>query len=176
MMRVLLDVLAGLGLATAAPANGNDRVSEPPDLVFGRGEAEIKLKTELFQRIFHGEPFEWSADLERGTISFTSASTVVRAPVQVIGTLNTRDGTFLWGWDHPSVPEPQAASARLARQFGEKHKLPLFTTRKVDVTEEQAWRFTAAALYLSNAQGAYRGPSGTTMVFMTFGTLTISRR
>jgi hypothetical protein len=39
----------------------------------------------------------------------------------------------------------------------------------------QAWQFTAVALYLSGAQGAYRGPAGTTMVFMTFGTMTISR-
>jgi hypothetical protein len=99
---------------------------------------------------------------------------MITAPVQVIGTYNRLDRTFLWGWDHPSVPESRGADARLARRFGELQNLPLFTTRKVDCTEEQAWSFTAVALYLSGAQGAYRGPAGTTMVFMTFGDMTIT--
>lgn len=92
----------------------------------------------------------------------------------MIGTYNTLDGTFLWGWDHPSVPEPLAADARLAREFGRRQNLPLFTTRKVECTQEEAWAFTSVALYLSGAQGLYRAPYGTTMVFLTFGRVTIS--
>nr|WP_157084828.1 DUF6882 domain-containing protein [Sphingomonas pituitosa] len=50
----------------------------------------------------------------------------------------------------------------------------MYTTRKVQCTEQQAWQFTAVALYLSGAQGAYRGRSGTTLVYMTFGTVTVA--
>jgi hypothetical protein len=150
------------------------RVAEPAEIVFGRANSEIQLKTQLFRSIFGEEHFDWNVDLDAGTISFTSATKTVSAPVQVIGTYNTLDQTFLWGWDHPSVPEPRGADARLARRFGQLHDLPLFTTRMVECTEEQAWSFTAVALYLSGAQGAYRGPAGTTMVFMTFGEMTIT--
>jgi hypothetical protein len=171
----LFHALIGLGLSAAGMTDpGPERVSEPVERVFGRAESEIALKTEIFRRIFGEEHFDWSADLEAGTIRFTSATRMVSAPVQVIGTYNTLDGTFLWGWDHPSVSPALGAHARLARQFGQNHDLPLFTTRKIECTEEQAWSFTAVAMYLSNAQGAYRGPAGTTMVFMTFGDMTIT--
>ena len=142
--------------------------------MFGRADSEIALKTQLFHKIFGDEHYDWSVDLDAGTIIFTSPTKMVSAPVQVIGTYNRLDHTFLWGWDHPSVPEPSGADARLARQFGQLRDLPLFTTRIVECSEEQAWSFTAVALYLSGAQGAYRGPAGSTMVFMTFGEMTIS--
>ena len=174
-MGLLLNALIGLALAAGSVTDAQQqRVAEPAELVFGRADSEIKLKTQIFREIFGDEHFDWSVDLEEGVIRFTSATKMVSAPVQVIGTYNTLDGTFLWGWDHPSVSEPRGADARLARQFGELNKMPLFVTRKVECTEEQAWSFTAVALYLSGAQGAYRGPAGTAMVFMTFGEMTIS--
>lgn len=173
-MGFLFDVLVGVALASAGVTDtANQRVAEPAELVFGRAESEIALRTELFRSIFGDEPFDWAVDLEAGTITFRSATKMVTAPVQVIGTYNSLDGTFLWGWDHPSIPEPRRTDARLARRFGELQNLPLFTTRMVECSEEQAWAFTAVALYLSGAQGAYRGPAGTTMVFMTFGEMTI---
>lgn len=174
-MGFAFNMLAGLALSGAAPGDvGQQRVADPADTVFARGVSEIALKTRLFQGIFGGGPFDWSVDLDAGRITFTSATKSVSAPVQVVGTYNTLDGTFLWGWDHPSIPEPRRAAAHLARRFGELHNLPAFTTRMIECTQEEAWRFTAVALYLSGAQGAYRGPSGTTMVFMTFGNMTIT--
>jgi hypothetical protein len=171
----LFAAFVGLALTTASVAEPpNQRVTQPAEIVFERGESEIALKAEAFRAIFGDEHYDWRVDLDRGIITFTSATKMVSAPVQVIGTYNKLDRTFLWGWDHPSVPEPRRADARLARQFGQLHDLPLFTTRMVECTEAQAWSFTAVALYLSGAQGAYRGPAGTTLVFMTFGEMTIT--
>lgn len=164
-------------LLSAAGATGaaGERVAEPADLVFARAEAEAKLKSRQLQSLFGDEPYDFAVDLDAGVITFTSDTKVVSAPVQVIGTYNTLDGTFLWGWDHPSVPEPLGADARLAREFGQRHNFPLFTTRKVECTEEEAWVFTAVALHLAGAQGSHRGPTGPTLVFMTFGDMTIER-
>jgi hypothetical protein len=172
---LLFTALAGALVMTAGmTGTARQRVAEPADLVFARAEAETALKSQVFQGMLGDEHYDWDVDLEAGVITFNGATKAVSAPVQVIGTYNTLDGTFLWGWDHPSVPEPLGAEARLAREFGRLHNLRLFTTRKVDCTEEQAWVFTAVALYLSGAQGAYRAPFGTTMVFMTFGEMTIA--
>ena len=174
-MGFLITALSSFLLSAAGTTGMADqRVAEPADLVFARAESETALKTHLFQSIFGDEHYDWDVDLVAGVITFTSATKVVSAPVQVIGTYNTLDRTFLWGWDHPSVPEPLGADARLAREFGRRQDLPLFTTRKVECSEDQAWAFTAVALYLSGAQGAYRAPYGTTMVFMTFGEWTIA--
>lgn len=97
----------------------------------------------------------------------------ITAPLQVVGTFNTSDGTWLWGWDHPSVPEPLARHAEAARVFGARYGLGMFTERQVEASEEDGWTFTAVACHLAGAQGGYRGPSGATRVFMTYGEVTI---
>ena len=123
-----------------------------------------------------GEEENWSADLESGRIAFTfSDGTVAEADLQIVGTYNTDDGTFLWGWDHPSVEEPLRAHAELARQFGEQHKLSNFTNRSIHCTEDEAWEFTAVAARLGKANGAYRGPAGAALVYMTFGEITLRK-
>lgn len=119
----------------------------------------------------------WGADLEKGIITFdTDDGTHVEAPLQVIGTYNTQDGTWLWGWDHPSVSEPLSQHAQLAFDYGQKHGIADLTTRKVTCSEDCCWEFTALACFLAQAQGAYRGPAGPTHVFMTFGAVNISKQ
>ena len=97
------------------------------------------------------------------------------APVQIVGTFNTTDSTWMWGWDHPSVPEDLGEHARAVRRYGERHHLEPLTTRVVSASEEQAWEFAAVADLLGRAQCAYRGPAGETLVFMTFDNPTLSR-
>jgi hypothetical protein len=117
-----------------------------------------------------GQEENWAADLDKGTIIFKFAKGVTAtAKIQVIGTYNKNDGTFLWGWDHPSVPEPLRDHARLAKQWGEQNKVPNFMSKKVACSEAEAWEFAAVANRLANSNGVYRGPAGSTLVFMTFG-------
>ncbi len=109
-----------------------------------------------------GEETKWAADQDTGRIRFTFADgTIAEAELQIVGTYNTLDGTFLWGWDHPSVAEPLRKHARLAKEFGEKHGLTDYTARMVKCSEDEAWEFTAVAARLGKANGAYRGPAGT---------------
>ena len=105
---------------------------QEPDLTLARAEEDLRLKTEFALSTWGlGQGGSWAADLDAGTIRFTNdKSWEIEAPVQVIGTLNTKDGTWLWGWDHPSVPEPLAEHARLARALGQEYALEAFTTRK----------------------------------------------
>ncbi|OAN65994.1 hypothetical protein A7X12_13800 [Sphingomonas sp. TDK1] len=158
------------------PEDPQERVHQSEELVFAKAEEDIARKTDIFQHMVGEEAFDWSVDLDLGVIMFTAASYVATAPVQVIGTYNRRDGTFLWGWDHPSIPESRRADAKLARQFGEVHGLSRYTTRKVSCSETEAWQFTAVASYLAGATGTYRGNSGPTLIYMTFGKVTVSPR
>ncbi|MEX8194939.1 DUF6882 domain-containing protein [Comamonas guangdongensis] len=124
-----------------------------------------------------GEEADWSADLDAGTIAFHFADCITAtAPIQVVGTYNLADGSFLWGWDHPSVPEPLSAHAHMAREWGEQQGAEAFTARKVLCSEDQAWSFAAVASRLATANGVYRGPAGSTLVFMTFGTIQLQRK
>jgi hypothetical protein len=158
----------------AGKADSADTLPEP-DLTLARAEEELKLKTAFALETWGlGQGGEWAVDLDEGTIRFTNdKGWEITAPVQVVGTFNTVDGTWLWGWDHPSVPEPASHDAQLVHAFGEKYGLAALTTRKIQADETDAWTFTALACHLAGAQGGYRGPAGTTHVFMTYGTVSI---
>lgn len=157
--------------------------TEPPpaaddaeiDAIFARAEAELQLKTEAAVGMWGlGSGESWAADLDAGTITFVNdKGWEITAPVQVIGTLNTADGTWLWGWDHPSVPGPVSEHAQAVRAFGEQHGLEALTARMIEADETDGWAFTALACHLAGAQGGYRGPAGTTLVFMTYGQVSI---
>lgn len=154
----------------------HDELSEP-DLTLVRSMADLQAKIEACVQMFGlGGGERWDMDLDAGFIKFTQPDLIATAPVQVVGTFNADNNTWLWGWDHPSVQPSLAEAAKQCRDFGMRYNLGAFTQRKINCTHEDAWQFTAVASYLSGATGGYRGPSGATYVFMTFGAVTLSKR
>ena len=102
------------------------------------------------------------------TLNLPKGITAV-APIQVVGTYNTAESTFLWGWDHPSVPEMLRGDARLAKAWGAENQVLEFTARLVRCDEEKTWGLAAVANRLANSNGVYSGLAGVSRVFMTFG-------
>jgi hypothetical protein len=146
------------------------------DAIFARSNADLQAKTAAHNGTWRMDGASWDVDLDAGTITFTNERRwKVRAPVQVIGTRSLADGTWLWAWDHPSVPPPRAEHARIVRAFGEAQGLERLTTRKIVASEDEGWEMTALATYLAAANGAYRGPAGNAEVFMTFGEIEIAK-
>lgn len=148
-----------------------------PSVFIQQSVEGLRTQTSTHAATWHlGKETNWAADQDTGRIRFTFADgTIAEGELQIVGTYNTRDGTFLWGWDHPSVAEPLGKHASLAKEFGEKHGLSKYTERKVKCSEDDAWEFTAVAARLGKANGAYRGPAGTALVYMTFGEIKLSR-
>ncbi len=143
-----------------------------------RATEELRQKTQAAVGLFQIDQARWDVDLDAGTITFASPRGVVAtAPVQVVGTLNSVDSTWLWSWANSSIPAPATRHAQMVREYGHKHRIGELTERKVAVGKDESdcWRFAALACYLGEAQGAYRGPSGTVRVFMTYGTVTLGK-
>jgi len=150
---------------------------EPPDypILLARSLEELRFKTQAQDQLWLLGQCAWEVDQQQGTILFTNPrGQIITAPVQIIGTYNTLDGSWLWGWDHPSVVSALQKNAYALRDYGEAQGLVRLTTSKLHCSEQEAWEFTALACCLCHAEGAYRGPAGTTLVFMTFGKATIS--
>ncbi len=144
--------------------------------LLARSLEELKQRTAAHDSLFQLGTAAWSADLDQGLIVFTSPGGLkATCTLQIIGTLNTRDGTWLWAWDNPSIDPKLQEHARAVRKYGEEHGLQRFTARKFPCTETAAWEFTAIACKLNGAEGAYRGPAGNTMVFMTYGKVQLSK-
>lgn len=183
-LKLLWGALAACSLAipVSAHAEGNagniaaERIAEDPELAFARAISGLEQLTAFNQQTWDQGGVDWSVYLDEGIIEFSNdKGWLISAPVQVIGTYDTRDGSFMWGWKHPSVPEASAVAAQLVHDYGERHDLGTLTTNLVSISEDEAWELTALAAYLSESQGAYRGPIGTTLVYMTFGTITITK-
>lgn len=142
--------------------------------IIERALAELQTKTAAHDGAWGLGRADWAVDLPAATIIFTNETFRATAPVQVVGTYTTQDDSWLWGWEHPSVPPPCALDAQKVKEFAEQHGLGRLLTPKMYCTELDAWAFTALAAYLAEAQGAYRGPTGQALVFMTFGEVTLS--
>ncbi len=109
-------------------------------------------------------------------ITFTSASGLVAtAPAQIVGTYNTASGTWLQAWDNPSIDPKLTFHAGMTREYAEKRGISDLTKPKMATTENKCWEFAALTCKLGNDQGAYRGPAGATMVFITFGSVTLKK-
>ena len=118
---------------------------------------------------------DWNVDQDAGTIIFTSEGLQATAPVQLVGTYDTEDGTWLWGRDNPTIDAALMEHSRRMLDYGRTHAIADLTTPSFACSEERCWELTAVTCLLCEAQGAYRGPAGTTMVFMTFGEVTLSK-
>lgn len=146
------------------------------DAVFDTATKGLQAQTDAHVGLWQADKASWSVDLDAGQIEFRNPKGwVITAPVQFIGTFLTTDSTFLWGWDHPSAPDPLREHAKLVRTFGEAQGLEALTIRKIETTEADCWRFTALAAHLAGANGAYRGPVGKALAFLTYGEVNIRK-
>lgn len=124
-----------------------------------------------------GSADQWSADQETGLLTWSFVNGVeATAPFQIVGTYNSEDGTFLWGWDHPSVVESLQSDAQAVRDYANANSIERLLDRKISCTEAEAWQFAALATWINDRQGAYRGPAGTNFVFMTFDEVTLEEK
>jgi len=152
--------------------------SEPPEFraLIEQSMNELRLKTEAHNGTWQLGQADWSVQQETGRIVFKSPDGITATcPAQIIGTFDTEDSTWMWGWDHPSVLPPLQAHAKRLRMYGQEHGISRLTTQTLQSSEEEAWEFAALACKLCGAQGAYRGPAGSAMVFMTFGEVKLSK-
>ena len=152
------------------------RESKDIDFLLARGVEDLRAKTAAHGAWGFGREETWNVDQDTGDIIFELADGIVaQAPVQIIGSVNTLDGTWLWSWANPSVDPALTRDALALREYGVTNGVAFLTERKYEASEERAWQLTALSVYLNNAQGAYRGPAGTALLFMTFGEVQLSR-
>jgi hypothetical protein len=76
----------------------------PYDILVQQSIEGLNLQTSAHDNTWNLGEASWSVDQEKGEIVFVSPNGITATcPVQIIGTYNSLDSTFLWGWDHPSV-------------------------------------------------------------------------
>lgn len=137
---------------------------------------ELRLKTEAHRVWGLGTFDRWDIDQDVGDLVFSNADgTTAVAPAQIIGSFSTNDNIWLWAWDNPSIVDELKVHALRLKEYGETHGIEKLTMRSWTGTEDDAWAMAALVTKLCDAQGAYRGPTDSAYVFMTFGRVKISK-
>ncbi|HXX95139.1 MAG TPA: hypothetical protein VEN81_16065, partial [Planctomycetota bacterium] len=130
----------------------------------------VRSKMEENEKEFHlagFTRFDW--DPWRGELVFSSAGTPkVVARIQVVGTLSTKGGTWLWAWAIPSLLEPVRRSVLRVKEFGADNGVLRLIEPRWAAKEADAWEMTGLALRLSEAVGAFRAPGPDSSTFMIF--------
>jgi len=153
--------------------SGNERSNgETPEFntLLDRSMEELRAKTIGHQAGWgFGKADRWSLDLSKGDLLFTfDKGIVATCAAQIVGTLDSSDGSWLWAWANPSIPESLQRDSLRVREYGQQHQIARLTSAEWFCTEEEAWRMAALACKLCETQGVYRGPAGTAFVFITF--------
>lgn len=145
--------------------------------VADKAMAELKIKTSAHQSLWEiGKADRWNLDQDQGLLTFTFPDKTVSAEAQIIGSYNQAKGTWLWSWDNPSVLPNLTQSSLKVREYGKEHGFAKLTKSSWSGTEDEAWEAAALAMFVSGAQGVYRGPAGDVFVFITFGEPRIQKR
>lgn len=149
-------------------------MEESPDVMLARARSELGHVTQAHSRLFGLDRADWSIDLQARRIHFSAEGfPPASAAIQIIGSLNPKDGTWLWGWDHPSVPVHLRAAAETCRRYGEAWALTDFQSRKVACTPARAWDYAAIARRLHGQDGAFCAAADAD-VYLTYGTVTVA--
>lgn len=171
MKKKIAALMASLGMGVQAE-------TIDPQKYIAQSYAGLQEVTQVHSQTWGlGQEVNWGVDQNTGLITFLfEDGKKAEAPVQIIGTYSPADGSFMWGWDHPSVDPALGEAAALLKQFGEEHQISKLTSQPVDLSEQEAWEFTALAMRLADNNGAYRADAGGgTLVYMTFGKISLSQ-
>ena len=146
------------------------------DTLLDQSMEELQLKTQAHDETWHLGEADWNLDQEVGDLIFTTPNgPVATCKAQIIGTYNTLNETWLWSWANSSINPELQRDALALKAFGQQNGIEPLMMDKVGCDELQAWELTALACKLCEAQGAYRGPAGDTMVFMTFSDVKLNK-
>jgi hypothetical protein len=137
----------------------------------------LKLQTKAHMAWGIDKIDRWDVDQIKGEIVFTTAEGAKAiASVQIIGSYNLKDHTWLWAWANSSIQEDLKADSYKAKAFGQQKGFSKLTTDKWIGTEEEAWDMAAVANRLCERNGVYRGPAGDLRIFMTFGEIALTKK
>ncbi|MDR9393332.1 DUF6882 domain-containing protein [Roseovarius sp. SYSU LYC5161] len=125
--------------------------------------ARFHLKTRmagsgLGQRLGEVADFRLNLRKRRLVLMFEDAPEVA-ADAQVVGTWSD-DGSWMWGWGHPDVPQPMQQAAWAVQQFGERQEIEELLSRGGPASAATVEEYKAICAYISNADGVFTGAHG----------------
>lgn len=137
---------------------------------------ELAIKTDAHRSMWQfGQEERWEVDQSNWTLKFFFRDKLVSAPVQIIGTFNRKDHTWLWAWANSTLEDPVIEHSIKLQELGQQWSMKKLTTPKWSCKERDGWEMLALAVKMCGTQCGYRGPVNDLLFFMSFGDINISQ-
>lgn len=154
----------------------NELENMPYEVLIERSMNALQAKNQFHCDTWKLDEADWSVDQTQGSIIFHVPDNImVTAPVQIIGTYDQNKGSWMWSWANSSIETSLAQDSIAVKAYGERNDNALLTARVSQIEEYDAWQLTALACELNTQQGCYRGVVGHTLIYMTFGDISLQQ-
>jgi len=111
------------------------------------------------------ERFDYQQEGAVLTFSGASATRLV-VDIQLVGSVSTKSGTWLWAWDNATILDEAAESVHVLRKYGAQHGFEKLSTAKWPADEVDGWEMAVVACLLLGGEGVYRVPGQDGFLFM----------
>ena len=88
--------------------------------------------------------------------------------INIVGTFLPSVQTWQWGWQHPTLALDLQEVAYMVLDYGQSHAIQQLQQPLLRCNEEDAWNFTALAVDLAAADGAYCVKHGDLWTYVVF--------
>lgn len=128
------------------------------DAIIATSTNEAQLAAMLHKNDWRlGEETSWQLDQQSGHFMWLFENgDFALASIQVIGSYNAKEKSFLWAWDHPSILPALQKYSRSVKAFGKANSTKELTKNRITCDEKRAWELTALAMKINKAVGTYR--------------------
>jgi hypothetical protein len=129
---------------------------------------ELRVKLERGQTEWGMGTYErFNVDQTRAVMDFFSDSELrLTAKAQVVGSISTDSGTWLWSWANDSILPIIKKRLREVRTFGKKNGIDQLTAEGWDASEADGWSMAAVAASILGSECVYRVPTRSGYVFV----------
>jgi hypothetical protein len=117
---------------------------------------------------------QWGLDQTAGLLRWSFSDKNVEAPAQILATYSLSSGSWMWAWANETLSMSLRQASEDVKRWGEANAAPMLTRSSMEISEEQAADLAAIAFRVSRATGFYRATTGTSIVYLTFGPVTIT--
>lgn len=120
-----------------------------------------------------GASKRWALNQEDGRILWSFEDHVAWAPVQILGSWNSRVSSFVWSWDNETIRPALCTTAERIRSLGIENDVPALTSSPLNLDEVQVRDLVALAFRLGDCTGLYDPFDGQLATYIVFGPVTI---
>jgi hypothetical protein len=174
-MKHLLFALVFLSLRSSAQTNSYNQVLEKAT---EHRNNQLAAHDILWGYSHNNTSQNFVFDQKAGTMTVERGTNIIQYDIQVVGTFNSNDSTFLWSTENESINKNLTKAVRRLQNVSDKNGWNIFPGKAIKCNFNKAKELATLTFYVDSANGIERVNTNNnkTVVFYTFYEVRITNR